>query len=125
MTHRDTIILVVQRDGERDQGLRSALVEWGFEGWFASTYEEGLEKARWLEPKAVLVELDTVERKVVELVQILQATLPGTAIAALIAGDSGDPVGQARAAGLTLTEYFRTPVEAGGLRSWLEAALAD
>lgn len=125
MTREGESILVIQHEGEKHGPLHGVLAEWGYRAVFASTYEHGLAEARSIEPKAVLVALDAPVDDLVELVQTLQATLPTAAIAALIGGDRGDAIAQARDAGLTLTEYFVMPVDAEGLRSWLEEALED
>jgi ActR/RegA family two-component response regulator len=75
------------------------------------------------EPEAVLVRLELPDEQGVELVQALQAALPGTAIAALVGAEDGAAAARAREAGLTLTDYFAAPLDVGAIESWIEEAV--
>lgn len=122
MTPRATVLLI--GDGASSAGeLAEVLAGRGYRVVRAAGEAEAVRAALRDEPEAILVHLELPDPEGVELVQALQAAVPGAAVAAVVASEGDAAVTRAREAGLTLTEHFPEPVDVEAIESWLEDAV--
>lgn len=117
------MLLVQEDDSEWRELLRETLRTWDYEASFAGSYPEGLAKARQVEPRVVIVEVDRLEGGSVQFATDLRRVLPETSIALITASRVSAASLRLRAAGLA--EVFVRPLQLSALEQWLDEELAS